>query len=271
MHLCLSDISHKEVMEFSNDHQSYFARGYHKTQGYFASKHRSNLGSIVCHNPWNHYITSINDTNRFPLKDVKFITGYMPNENIDSILFDTEGPYKKLYELSQDVKRVVLDDGTPCALLIPNEWFSSKDNHTLFYSFLIQSRDPYEFQREIKAIPEFKKLGFDKYESYILSRCFSDKLVKLGGWNGGHSIFNGGINYTKFKTGNVTLEFKGNQTSQLWRGSNTPHRIVTSTFYEQVGGFGKAPELVDKDGLIQAIRTHFDVSYKREEKANEKA
>ncbi len=251
-------ISYKDVL-FTKDHEKFFAGRYYATEGYYASNHHRNLGGIQCHNPWN---TFVRDRKNEPLENTKFLTGYNPDEINDSMLFDKNGPYKRLYELSEDIQIVEYSD-LKCGLLLPDEWMRDKSYHTLVYSFLIQTRDTIQYPYMTKNVKFFLENGFDVYSSYILSRCFDENLNKLKGWMGGHAIFNDGVNLTKYRNGSVNPTFNGNMCSQMWKGQTNPLRVANLEYYTMIG-FGKPSICKDKEGLLKRLYEYMNVSIKRE-------
>lgn len=265
MHLRLNTIDIKEVENFGPDYKIFFDKGWDQRCGSFVSKVVSNLGANLCHAP---YISHINAYGVIPRdKEIKFVTGYKDSEFMDKILFDTEGPYKKLYQLSDNLVRVT-SNGSTKSLLLPDEWFYELDFQTLLYSFLIQTREPIEHDYCIEVAEMFEENGFDVYESYLLSHCFFKDFTKGRGWGGVHQIFSGGVNLTKYSTGDFELRYEMYYTSRIWKGNTNPRNIVIP--YKQ-GSFGKKSEIaVSNEEAFKIIRQYLNKMKSKEVENEEK-
>ena len=259
-----------EVSDISKNHKTYVDQ-YLLGIGYFATSDPDcqNLGSIACHGPYTRGRFSSkwvsqdkNSWKKLP-KPYNFITGYTPQNEIDSLLFDKEGTYKKLWALSDDLVLVKHGENV-VGLKIPDEWCEQYDYHTLLYSFLVQTREQREFPQNTVKIKGFMDEGFTLHESYILSYMFGKDFSTIDGylsyWGGVHQIFrdNLGIDLQKYTTGEVSLWFNGPRTSEFWTGPLKFGRFVYQPFYTGYKRkFGDPPGHsfpVDKDGLIGNLK-----------------
>lgn len=260
-----------DVASISKDHESYVKR--HITGiGYFVTSDPKckNLGSIACHAPYTRgrfkeewgpqdkkYWVDLNEP-------FNFITGYTQNNEIDSILFDKEGTYKKLWALSDDLVLVKNKEVT-VALKIPDEWCAQYEYHTLLYSFLVQTREAREFKKYVSLISSFMDYGFTLHESYILSYMYEKDFgiheipVK---WSGCHQIFadHWGIDVQKYTTGEVELWFNGPRTSIFWGNKGKMFsRFIHNPFYmgKRERKFGEQKGLsypTNLEGLVDSLK-----------------